>query len=54
MEDTFGVGGEGGGHYVTGFFARYFRIMLKKLNREDRGLNTRDLCDGLNAGRKWW
>lgn len=33
-------------------FARYFRIMLKKLNGEDRGLNKRDLCDGLNAGRK--
>lgn len=34
-------------------FARYFRIMLQKLDREDRGLNKRDSYDGLNAGRKW-
>lgn len=56
MEDTFGVVVVvGGGKTLHNWiFVRYFRIMLKKLNGEDRGLNKRDLCDGLNAGRKWW
>lgn len=51
MVDTFGKKKKKK-NYVTGFFARYFRIMLKKPDREDRGLNKRDFYDGLNAGRK--